>query len=140
MQGSLHPEALCLFRSALEPTRYPAQVNGKNRLLTVDEYAATFPGQKLPYTGEARQRKSLKSHLKCRISPRFRQLGDIKKSRALIRAKKLPQELMPKLTNGSMTATQELLLAFFFKQFIYYGSSTLPVCFTRKDPTEDSDT
>ena len=86
LQGSVHPEAMCLFRPALEVTRYPAQVNGKKRSLTADEYAATFPGHRLPYTKEAKQCKSLKNQIKRKISPRFRHLEDIKKSRALIKA------------------------------------------------------
>ena len=139
LQGSVHPEAMCLFRSALEVTQYPAQVNGKKLSFTADEYAATFPGHWLAYTEEAKQCKSLKNRIKHRISPCFRHLEDIKKSRALIKARKLPLELMPELTNISMTGTQELLLTFFFEQFIYYGSRALPVHFTGDDPTENSD-
>ena len=138
MQGFVHPEATLLFRSALKVTRYPAQVNGQCRLLTAKEYAAIFPRQQLLYTEEVKQRKSLKNRIKHRISPRFRYLEDIKKSRAFIKACKLPQELMPELPNGSMTGTQDLLITFFVKQFIYYGSRALPVHFTGDDPTENS--
>ena len=64
LQGSVHPEAMCPFRPALEVTRYPAQVNGKKWSLTADEYAATFPGHRLPYTKEAKQCKSLKNQIR----------------------------------------------------------------------------
>ena len=47
---------------------------------------------------------------------------------------------MPKLPDGRMTETQDLLLDFFFKQFIYYGSIALPVHFEGNDPTINSNT
>ena len=137
MQGFVHPEATLLFRLALKVTRYPAQVNGQCQLLTAKEYAVIFPRQRLLYTEEVKQHKSLKNRIKHRISPRFRYLEDIKKSRAFIKARKLPQELMSELPNGSMTGTQDLLITFFIKQFIYYGSRALLVHFT-DDPTENS--
>ena len=140
LQGSVHPEATSLFRSALEPMRYPAIIRGERKKLTSEEYAHYYPGSRLPYTDEACAHKALKNRIKRRISPRFCQLEDIKKSRALIKSKKLPAELMPKLPDGRMTETQDLLLDFFFKQFIYYGSIALPVHFEGDDPTINSDT
>ena len=140
LQGSVHPEALSLFRSALEPTHYPAIIQGVRKKLTSEEYAHYYPGSRLPYTDEARACKALKNRIKRRISPRFRQLEDVKKSRALIKSKNLPAELMPQLPDGHMTETQDLLIDFFFKQFVYYGSMALPVHFEGDDPTINSDT
>ena len=37
-----------------------------------------------------------------------------------------------------MTGMQELLIAFFFKQFAYYGSKVLPVCFKGNHLTQNS--
>ena len=61
-------------------------------------------------------------------------------SRALIKSKKLPAELMPELPDGRMTETQDLLIKFFFKQFVFYGSKALPIRFDGDDPTTNSNT
>ena len=138
LAGFSAPRGLITFRSALEPTRYPAIIQGERKKLTSEEYAHYYPGSRLPYTDEARACKSLKNCIKRRISPHFRQLEDVKKSRALIKSKNLPAELMPQLPDGRMTETQDLLLDFFFKQFVYYGSMALPVRFEGDNPTINS--
>ena len=46
---------------------------------------------------------------------------------------------MPELPDAKITGMQELLVAFFFKQFVYYGSKALPIRSEGKDPKEDSD-
>ena len=48
---------------------------------------------------------------------------------------------MPELSGAKMmeVLTQELLIAFFFKQFMYYGSKALPCHFEGKGQKENSD-
>ena len=47
---------------------------------------------------------------------------------------------MPELPDGRMTETQDLLIKFFFKQFVFYGSKALPIRFDGDDPTTNSNT
>ena len=134
----IHAEAKHLFRDANVPARYPAIVKKKRVLLTAAEYSARYPGRKLPYTDETRDRKKVRSRIKRRISVRFRDWETVKKTRTLMRKNKCPEEDLPELPNPTMSTTQVMLVAFFFRQFVYHGSAALPVRRELMDPLEPS--
>ena len=123
----IHAEAKHLFRDANEQVRYPAIIKKKRVLLTAAEYSARYPSRKLPYTDEMRDRKKVRARIKRRNSVHFRDWETVKKTRTLMRKNKCPEEDLPVLPNPTMSTTQVMLVAFFFRQFVYHGSAALPV-------------
>ena len=134
----IHAEAKHLFCDANEQALYPSIIKKKRVLLTAAEYSARYPSHKLPYTDETRDRKKVRARIKRRNSVHFWDWERVKKTRTFMRKNKCPEEDLPVLPNPTMSTTQVMLVAFFFRQFFYHGSAALPVCREKIDPLEPS--
>lgn len=61
-----------------------------------------------------------------------------KKTRTVMRKNKSQEDQLPVLPDPAMSTTQVMLVAFFFRQFVYHGSAALLVHREEMDPLEPS--